>query len=77
MSRAFCTACNAMVPVVRQVAGKVIGATVGGLLGSASETWWGILLGAGLTGLMGHAVDEAIGAVCGRCGAPIRDIEPE
>lgn len=75
MSHAYCAACHAFVPVVRQATGKVIGATVGGLLGSATKTWWGIALGAGLAALMGHAVDEAIGAVCGHCNAPVREIE--
>lgn len=73
--RGYCSACDAIVPVVRQVAGKAIGAIVGGLLGSTTETWWGIGLGAGLTALLGHAVDEAIGAVCGKCGRPIEEIE--
>lgn len=73
--RGYCGTCNAIVPIVRQVAGKAIGAVVGGLLGSTSKTWWGIALGAGLTALLGHAVDEAIGAVCGHCGGPVQEIE--
>lgn len=76
MAKGYCVACHAFVPVVRQAAGKAIPALVGGVLGSATKKWWGIVLGAGLAALIWYVVEEAIGAVCGQCGGPVSEIQP-
>lgn len=79
MNHAYCPACRQVVPIVRQIIGKLIGAAIGGLFGLSNKTMaWGekILCFTGSV-FLGDLVDEGLGVVCGRCGSSIRKIELE
>lgn len=79
MNQAYCPNCRLVVPIVRQIVGKLIGAAIGGLFGLSNRTMSteGKILCFGGTILMGDLVDEALGMVCSRCGASMRKIELE
>jgi hypothetical protein len=64
-----CTACSAVLPIVRSSAVTwVTGLAATGLGTAMVKTWWGRLLVIG-TGLAATAiVDQLARPVCGRCG---------
>jgi hypothetical protein len=73
---AFCSCCAAIVPIVQPVIGRAIGsiAPVLGvqLLGKGGvKSLKGTLLIAGIGLLLGWIADQAMDAVCGRCGKAV------
>ena len=73
---AFCSCCAAVVPVAQPIIGRAIGAlapTIGvQLLGkAAAKSLKGTLLVAGIGLFLGWLADQAMEAVCGRCGAAV------
>ena len=71
-SHAFCTVCQAMVPVVTQFAGKALGAAVGSAFAIKARSLPAKIIGAVAPIIAGHFIDEAVPVVCGQCRAPIR-----
>jgi hypothetical protein len=70
---AYCITCQAVAPVVRQTAGKAIGAALASAIGGAATKSVGGTIVLGLVGLVvGHLVDEALEAVCGQCGSQVQ-----
>ena len=70
---AYCVACDSVVPIIRQAAGKAIGMTVGSLAGGLGTKSPVAALAVGLLGLMiGHVVDQELAALCAHCGGSVR-----
>lgn len=73
---AYCACCAALVPIAQPIIGRAIGAlapTIGvQLLGkAAAKSLKGTLLAAGIGLFLGWLADQAMDAVCDRCGAAV------
>ena len=70
---AYCTICQAVVPIGRQAAGKAIGGALGTMVGGVGTKSLAGAIALGAIGLvLGHLLDEVFDGVCGHCGGPLR-----
>ena len=74
MPQGFCTACWAVVPLVKESAGKALGAGVAAVVGIRTRTAPGKFLVILASLFLGHLIDEAAGRVCGNCGATVANL---